>query len=230
MAAGVVLAIETSQRLGSVAITRTDGGVDHEPLRATARHEDDLMPAIDRLCRRSSIAPGDIAAIGVSIGPGGFTGLRIAVSTTKMLAESLGARIAAVPSALVAAEPIEAPGPTLVCLASKGETTWVTRLQREDSHWAFVGEPALALAADLDLAGIETVVADEFLPDTLRKRIEAAGRTVVAPLFDARACLAAAKRMLTAGRTTDSLSLAPIYARPPEAVRLWEKARRDERT
>jgi tRNA A37 threonylcarbamoyladenosine modification protein TsaB len=64
------------------------------------------MPAIDRLFRRLGLTPESLRGgpVAVSIGPGGFTGLRIAVSTAKMLAETLGVKIIAVPSALVAAE------------------------------------------------------------------------------------------------------------------------------
>ncbi len=221
---GVLLAIETSQRAGSVAIRRADGSVDHEPLRSAARHEDDLMPAIDRMFQRNSLSPRDLEAVGVSVGPGGFTGLRIAVSTAKMLAESLGAKIAAVPSALVAAESCNHAGPLLVCLASKRDTTWVTRLVRDDaSHWQITGTPGIVSAAQIDVAAAEHVLADEYLPEAIAQRVQTEGVSTSPPVFDARACLAVAARMIAAGELTDSLAVAPIYARPPEAVRLWEQ-------
>jgi tRNA threonylcarbamoyladenosine biosynthesis protein TsaB len=225
MTTGVVLAIETSQREGSVALALAHGEVDHEPLRATSRHEDDLMPAIDRLCTRHGVQPRDIRGVGVSIGPGGFTGLRIAVSTTKMLAESLGASIAAVPSALVAAEALDAgvDGPVLVCLASKRDTTWCTLLERDElRHWRITGAPGIRSADGIDCSGVALVLADEYLPEAIRLRFSAA-RLATQPLrLSARACLSAARRMLEAGSTTDALALQPIYARPPEAVRLWK--------
>jgi len=218
----VTLAIETSQRTASVALSRADGSVDHESLRATSRHEDDLMPAIDRLCRRNELAPRDLSAVAVSIGPGGFTGLRIAVSTAKMLAESLGVKLVAVPSALVAAESIKDDGPLLVCLASKRQSTWVTRLERADGDWRIVGTPGLVAADDVDLTGVTVVVADEFLPESIRLLLEQSTCAIALPQFDARACLAVAQRMIRADRIIDSVSLIPLYARPPEAVRLWE--------
>ena len=83
--------------------------------------------------------PRDLTAVAVSIGPGGFTGLRIAISTAKMLGESLGIPLIAVPSALVAAEAYFAQqstawkggGMILVALASKRETAWITQVQAE---------------------------------------------------------------------------------------------------
>ena len=224
MMTGVRLAIETSQRTGSVAIALGEGREDHEMLRATERHEDDLMPAIDRLFQRNRLSQRDLEAVGVSIGPGGFTGLRIAVSTAKMLAESLGAKIAAVPSALVAAEFIQDQSPILVCLASKRDSTWATRVERSRGEcWHIAGTPRLVSTETVPLHEVAFVIADEFLPSTMRDRIVSAGFVIKEPLFDARACLAITQRMIDAGDTTDSLLLQPIYGREPEAVRLWEK-------
>jgi hypothetical protein len=53
-----------------------------EPLRSDHRHEDDLMPAIDRLFRAAGASPKDIRRVAVSAGPGGFTGLRSAIAAT----------------------------------------------------------------------------------------------------------------------------------------------------
>src|SRR6185503_7170285 len=122
----VILAIETSQHQGGVALCDARGEVQVETLSSAKRHDDDLLPAIDRLMRRASASPRDLAAVGVSIGPGGFTGLRIAISTAKMFAEALGAQLVAVPSALVAAEGHSGKSPFLVGLASKGESCWMT--------------------------------------------------------------------------------------------------------
>ena len=99
----VVLAIEASQRRGGVAVEH-GGRTDVEWMSADVRHDDDLLPAIVRLYKRCALVPGMTDAVGVSIGPGGFTGLRIAVSTGKMMAEATGAKIVAVPTALVVAE------------------------------------------------------------------------------------------------------------------------------
>lgn len=124
----LMLAIETSQHRGSVAVKLPDGRIDSESLSPKKRHDDDLLPAIDRLFARNNLKPRDLSdgAVAVSIGPGGFTGLRIAVATAKMFAETLGAKIIAVPSALVAAEGLAFP---------------VTGLTTDDTDGADVGLP-----------------------------------------------------------------------------------------
>ncbi|MHC4825207.1 MAG: tRNA (adenosine(37)-N6)-threonylcarbamoyltransferase complex dimerization subunit type 1 TsaB [Planctomycetota bacterium] len=176
--ATVLLAIEASQRTGGVAVRDEHGEAHVEWMTSTVRFDDDLLPAIDRLYRRLGLAPDRTRAVGVSVGPGGFTGLRISVSTAKMLAETLAAQIIAVPSALVAAEAHEGPGPIIVALASKGETTWVTRLDRSDEHdgaWASKGDGHLVDAAGICLDGIRTMLADRYLPQPVRERCATSG-------------------------------------------------------
>ncbi len=216
------LALETSQRTGSVAV-RDESGRNHAEALGRDLRCDDLLSAIDRLFARARLSPGRIAAVGVSVGPGGFTGLRTAVATAKMLAETTGAALVPVPSGLVAAEAWPGPGPIVVALASKRGTAWAAALERRDGHWAPRGEPGLVTA--LDLVGVETVLADEHLAPAMVDACRSAGVTVTEPVFTAETCLAVAERLLGAGGTTDALHLSPVYARPPEAVSLWERRR-----
>ena len=226
----IILAIETSQRSGGVALRDRDGNAHVEMLRtATGRHDDDLMPAIDRLFRRASLVPSDLGSgsIGVSIGPGGFTGLRIAISTAKMLAEATGAKLIAVPSALVVAESasleILVDSDLVVALSAKGASAWCTRLKRASSEWHIVGEPGLHDARSLDFTNVAAVLADDHLPPPLRAACESAGLSVHQPTFNPVACLNIAGRMIARNEFTDSVRLLPLYPRPPEAVSLWDK-------
>jgi tRNA threonylcarbamoyladenosine biosynthesis protein TsaB len=235
----IILAIETSQRTGGVALRDAAGQVHVEMLRTAGggRHDDDLMPAIDRLFTRLSLAPSHLAggAVGVSIGPGGFTGLRIAISTAKMLAEVTGARLVAVPSALVVAESAIAKisdltseskstgSEIVIALSSKNESAWCTRLKRSNSDWQIVGEAGLHDAGSLDLSNIAHVFADEHLPASLRSACEQAGVPVHEPHFDPAACLRIAEWKLARNQTIDALQILPMYPRPPEAVSLWDK-------
>ena len=235
--ASPVVALETSQRLASVALRDRAGTVHEEMLSPRKRHDDDLMPAIDRMFRRAGLQSSDLrgGAVCVSIGPGGFTGLRIAIATAKMFAEALDVKLVAVPSALVAAESTSplAPGsaggsaPTraIVALACKNEAFWLTRLRRKsaDSEWAIEGEAGIAQAESFDIAGAQVVLADEYFPDAARTRGQAAGASIIEPMFSARACLLIGKRMLARGETTDPLRLLPLYPRQPEAVTIWEQ-------
>ena len=225
----VILAIETSQREGAVALRDGSGQIHEEVLAPQSRHDVDLMPAMDRLFHRAGLAPRDLNAVGVSIGPGGFTGLRIAVSTAKMLAMALNAKIVAVPSALVVAEVCPSKevgdGPIIVALACKRGTFWSTTLRRRSGEWGIIGEPGLVDAETIALENVVALIGDHHLPDAARQRAAAAGVPIFQPRFDGRACLAVTARMLAAGQMTDPLKLSPLYPRPPEAVSLWERRR-----
>jgi tRNA threonylcarbamoyl adenosine modification protein YeaZ len=226
----VVLAIETSQHIGGVAVRDHSGRVEVEMLSPKKRHDDDLMPAIDRLFRRTDLQPRDLEAVGVSIGPGGFTGLRIAVSTAKMLAETLGANVIGVPTALVAAESTmkdSRAATVIVALASKGETCWCTRLNRHEATWRIASDPGLSDAASLNLTGVDALLGDQYLPPSFRDRCANEGVPVIDPPFDPATCLLIAERLLASGTVTDPLHLLPLYPRQPEAVTIWEARAKD---
>ncbi len=192
-----------------------------EQLASALRYDDGLVGAIERLYGRLDLEPRATEAVGVSIGPGGFTGLRIAVTTAKMLAETLRARVIAVESALVAAESCQGPGPILVAGAAKRQTVWATRLERRQGVWVIVG--AGGITDRLDTTGLTMVLADDYLPTSMRQACLRAGVQIKVPVFAPRACLAVAARFLGEGRVADPLQLQPLYPRPPEAVTAWER-------
>lgn len=231
-ASPIILAIETSQRLGGVAV-RDGGGQLHEsPMQPGRRHDDDLLPTIDRLLQRVGLGPADLNVVGVSVGPGGFTGLRIGIATAKMLGEVLGVALVAVPTAMVVAGSLQARWQVddqrvLVTLAAKREGFWATALTRGESRWRLEGPGALMEPGPLELSGIDAVVADAYLPNWARARCEADVVPIVAPVFSAAAACVATEQLLDRGVTTNPLDLHPIYPRPPEAVRISHQHRRE---
>lgn len=219
-----ILAIETSQRQGGVAVRGSSGETHTESLQPGGRHSDDLIPAIDRLMASAGRTLADVTAVAVSIGPGGFTGLRIGITTARMIAEVRGVGIIPVPTAVVVAERIDGPGPILVALASKRESCWVTRFERGgDDHWMVAGTPGPMSEATLDLMGVRLLVGDEHLPAGIRAGCEQAAVPVLQPTFDPAACLRVAERMWSRdpGVAVDPAAVMPLYAREPEAVALW---------
>jgi len=82
-----------------------------------------LLPLIDALLERAGLAHYDLSKIGVGIGPGNFTGVRISVSAAKGLARGLGIPVRGV-SGLEAAA-CGADGPVLACLAAPKDQAFV---------------------------------------------------------------------------------------------------------
>jgi tRNA threonylcarbamoyladenosine biosynthesis protein TsaB len=86
----MMVALESSTEMGSVAVM--DGGrlVGEITYWAHKSHSEKLLPALDQLLKGAGLAPGDLEGLAVGIGPGSFTGTRIALSTAKGLALALG--------------------------------------------------------------------------------------------------------------------------------------------
>jgi tRNA threonylcarbamoyl adenosine modification protein YeaZ len=218
--ATLILSIETSNpSTGSdahpssgVAIVQTTGTpamdvIGVESLRQTGRHDDDLMPAIDRLFARAAVQPRQIDVVAVSLGPGGYTGLRVAATTANVIAEICDARVIGVPTASALIRRATVAQPCAVCLAVKGRSVWVHRFPEDEAELA----PVESLC-DSGLAGL---VADQFLPDDIRERLIGNGVLIETPRYDPVAVAQASCAF------ESSSVVEAFYAREPEAVTRW---------
>ena len=107
------LCIDTATPDGMVVVARDDGARAAECWRSSGRHGEDLFGHIEAALREAEVARDEIALIGVNIGPGGFTSLRVGLATAKGLALGLGLPLVGVSSLRVAARAIDA-GPEIV--------------------------------------------------------------------------------------------------------------------
>jgi tRNA threonylcarbamoyl adenosine modification protein YeaZ len=94
----LILAIETSSRVGSVALALGRNLLGQTTFTAPMRHSAEVFPAIVALLSRSGYGPSDLGQVHISIGPGSFTGLRIAVAAAKAMHLANSVRIVAVNS------------------------------------------------------------------------------------------------------------------------------------
>jgi len=81
----LILAVETSGRLGAVAVALGQEMLAETRFSGPMRHSSELFPAISRLLAQFDRKPKDIEHIYISVGPGSFTGLRIAVALAKIM-------------------------------------------------------------------------------------------------------------------------------------------------
>lgn len=94
----LILAVETSSRVGSVALALGPTLLAQTTFSAPLRHSSEVFPAISCLLDRFRRTPGDIAQVHIAIGPGSFTGLRIAVAMAKTMHLANAASIVTVDS------------------------------------------------------------------------------------------------------------------------------------
>jgi tRNA threonylcarbamoyladenosine biosynthesis protein TsaB len=81
----LILAIDTSGRSGSVAIAAGAEMLGQREFSAPMRHSAEIFPAICDLLERFDRKPSQIEHVYISVGPGSFTGLRIAVTMAKTM-------------------------------------------------------------------------------------------------------------------------------------------------
>ncbi|MFA5144225.1 MAG: tRNA (adenosine(37)-N6)-threonylcarbamoyltransferase complex dimerization subunit type 1 TsaB [Candidatus Omnitrophota bacterium] len=99
-----ILAIDTSTDYLSLAVMRGGKIVARFHRRSHMRHSSLLVPTIDRLLKKVRMKLSGIDSFAISIGPGSFTGLRIAVATIKGLAFALDKPIVTIPTLDVVAQ------------------------------------------------------------------------------------------------------------------------------
>ena len=231
----VVLAIELSNPSASpdahaVALFSFDTDsaslIGSLPIAPTMRSSDSLMVLVETLCAEHEISPGDIARIIVSVGPGGYTALRISTTTAKVLAHTLGCALVAVPSALVAAQGIDPDHrPGLIALASKNQLAHCSIVEQDGSVESVGVIGADEAGALVDARSVRSFIADAHLPSSFVEQAHRLGIEVHPITLDARNALQA-----SAGIDPSSpIELMPIYAREPDAVTQW-RTRRDARS
>lgn len=220
---GIVLAIETSGRLGTVAAGIGGTLIEEEPLSQTARHAADLLPAIDRLWRRQGWPAGRVDVCCVSIGPGSFTGLRVAVTVARHLALAGCTRLVAVPTLDVIAEEarrhVPDGGHVAVLLDAKGGRVFAAHYRREAAAMTRLCEPMLLpLEAVLQSAPRPCWLTGEGLAYH-EAAVAASGLPLVeesARWPQARSVLLLGWRAVERSESVAPFDLVPMYIRPPE--------------
>ena len=220
----VVLGIETSGVDTGLALVR-DGAIvfTHvEPPGAT--HSEIALPLLDRLLRENGISPSDIDAIGVTIGPGMFTSLRVGLAAAKGLALARGTPIKGIGTLSALATGVTTQEPVLAVVdARKGEVYAAVYCKGRELLAAYVTAPAALPAtlqsaicnltrAALPVAGSGTLLCLDLLR-TAGIRATDTGVRHPDPAVVAR--LAALE--IGAGRTDNIESLEPLYLRRTDA-------------
>ncbi|MBE9503586.1 MAG: tRNA (adenosine(37)-N6)-threonylcarbamoyltransferase complex dimerization subunit type 1 TsaB [Proteobacteria bacterium] len=91
-----ILAIDTSTKGGSLALSCNDRIISETLLNVEVTHSETLLPAVKKILNDAGISLADIGLFALTIGPGSFTGVRIGVSTIKGFAFALEKPIAGV--------------------------------------------------------------------------------------------------------------------------------------
>jgi tRNA threonylcarbamoyladenosine biosynthesis protein TsaB len=223
------LAIETSARVGSIAVVQDDRVLAEREFEHGLQHAAQIIPIIDSLTREQAWSPRDVEHIYISAGPGSFTGLRIGITLAKTMALATGLKLVAVPTASVLVEnaPADATHVILV-LDAKRDQIFTARFERTATQASPLQEWVEREPAHLDsltamlarsprpvhLLGEGIPYHEKFIP-------KGEASIVVTPesLWRPRAAIVAriGGEMARRGEFADPDRLTPIYIRKPEA-------------
>jgi len=223
----ILLGIETAGSRCSVAVA--GGGTvlasESRPLRHG--HGEVLMPMLDRVMTEAKLSPGDLGIVAVATGPGGFTGIRVALAAAQGIALATRARLIgvtgfnAVAHALRREPPSRVNGALLVALDSRREDLYVQLFAEGFARPLASAEAVLPdrLVEYLGAASARTPLliagdAAEPAAAALEGRIEFEIVPGSAP--DAVGVIAAATATMRAGRADDPVR--PLYLRPPDVT------------
>jgi len=224
------LAVETSGRVGSIAIVDDGKVLSEDTFSHGLQHAAQIICRIDALLKAQQWQPRDLQELYLSIGPGSFTGLRIGVTLVKTLSFVTGARIAAVPTLDVLARNAQPEAQNvIVVLDAKREQIFTARYSREEATGpCVITEPPHLdrLDAMLSRSPRPVHLVGEGIPYH-RQFIGDDPQVIVtdAELWRARAAVVAelGGAMLREDAATDPQKLSPLYIRKPEAEEKWEQ-------
>jgi tRNA threonylcarbamoyladenosine biosynthesis protein TsaB len=186
--------------------------------RTRDNHTVELMPYVVRACEQQGLQPSALTALGVAIGPGSFTGLRVGLSIAKGLALAMDLPILGVPTLDASAYPHSREIVPVRSVLPAGRGRWCSALyQRVDDRWQRTSEYVL-MSDDAMVGSLQepTLICGE-INDALTKLLRESAPTlavIVSPaLAQRRAGFLAemAWQRFVKGEQDDPASLHPIY-------------------
>lgn len=220
----MLLAIDTSTRSGGVALWDNGASVASLTWRSKFHHSEELMPAISSLLTSRRLTMRDLQGIGVALGPGGFSALRVGLSTAKGLAMPIGLPLVGVGTLEAEAYPWRSVGMAVQPILDLGRGNLATaRFSLEGDDWRKIADEQVATPDEL-LASLQgedpTILCGEGVPvyrDALNDGLPAG--SMVMPFTTTALRLSAlgemAESKLSQGEPPPMASLEPLYLRPP---------------
>lgn len=230
-----ILALETSARAVSAAVTEEEHVLASAYLDVGLTHSRTLMPIVKAMLENAGLCVQDCDAIAVAAGPGSFTGIRIGVSAAKGLAFAAGLPAVGVSTLEAMARGLAHVEGLLVCAMDARRKQVYNALFRAQNGQLHRLTPDRAISLEALCAEVQgesgpiTLIGDgaQLCLEAFREK-EISCRMAPPHLLLQNAisvALCAADAVQT-GRTVSAQELAPIYLRPPYAQTLAERALR----
>ena len=221
----MILAIDTATRSASLAVH--DGAAVRAEFTwdTSDHHTVELMPRMVEMLAQINVTIDQLSGLGVSIGPGSFTGVRVGVALAKGLAVSRNIPIVGVRSTDILAQAVNWCKPPLVIVVRAGRNRLIAaRYTKTRSEWQPDGDFFLTTA---DLIGEQwertTTLGGELTAgerETIERRLGDRVR-ILPPAFSVRRAGFLAEiawQRIRTGMIDDPAALQPIYLAPDQKV------------
>lgn len=214
-----ILALDTSMGACSAAVLRTAEGarrLDAFQVEMQRGHAEALMPLVDKVLTTAGIAAQDLDLIAATVGPGSFTGVRIAIAAARGFALVTHARLFGTDSLTVMARAALMEG-----LAPAGPFAVAVDARRGMVYFGVYDKRAGKIEGPLLIAPADAVA---LLPPKLRLAVgsgaqllaDAAGARLE-PALPTLQPSAEALAEIALERDETTAILRPLYLRPPDA-------------
>jgi tRNA threonylcarbamoyladenosine biosynthesis protein TsaB len=219
----MLLAVDTSTAQVGLAVYDGAQVLGEILWRSKQHHTVELAPAVAELLRRSGIAMSDVHALGVAIGPGSFTSLRVGLSLVKGLALACSLPLIGIPTLDIYAAAQPASKLPLLTAIQAGRNKLAFSWYKNTKHGWHVQGSARVVTSESLIYEIKspTLVCGEFTheerqrlaKDQLNVRLASPAGCVRHPSVLAELAWARWQK----GEVDEEASLAPIYLHTTEA-------------
>ena len=212
----MLLAVDTSNEWMGLAVYDGEQVRGERAWRSSQHHTIELAPAIQELLASCNLTMKDITALGVAIGPGSFTSLRVGLALAKGIVFARGIPLIGIPTLdILARAQAESNLPLAVAIGAGRGRFALGWYKNVEGVWQAEG-PARVVSAEAlkDEVASPSLVCGEFTGE-VRQKIESNKNVQLTSLEDSQRKPAMLAKLAWArfqnGDVDDAPSLAPIY-------------------
>jgi tRNA threonylcarbamoyladenosine biosynthesis protein TsaB len=233
----ILLALDTCDSRGSLAVLRDDEVLKAIPHEGQSDYSSWVLPTVDEALRATGLGIRDVEVFAAATGPGSFTGVRIGLATVKAWSEAYGRGIAGVSRLKAMARQASGDGAYVAAFAdAHRDQVFGALFRREGGTLAPVESEMLAAPAEfLDwvkqrsangpVSWISMDPEKVTSEDSWRSRAEAGESVEMSTNVLAPAIGRIGRTRALEGRLTDALGLDAEYLRRPDAEVFWKGGR-----
>lgn len=230
----IVLGIDTSAYNNALGLS--DGGhvLAELNVAAVTSSIEKITVHIDEVLKQANLSLGDVQGIGVGLGPGSWTGIRIGVTVGKMLAFSINKPLAGIPDLEALAYHFSDGSRPVVAVidVGAGDAVYAGKYRVNAEKITQLGEYYVG-----DVAGIASLVAEPAVlvgakaSQYARTVTEKSGREIEVIEVEASGADVAilTERRLSRGDSDNVLSLTPLYLKESTAKAFVNKYRKGDK-